>query len=86
MLPSRLQAIAITSLAKALTCVVGVIAYVTLHGSIDWPLAMALTPGATLSVPLATLTVRGMREPAMRCSVGVLTCVLAILTLAGLLS
>ena len=56
-----------------------------MQGTIHWPLAIALTLGATLfSVPLATLTVRRMHESAMRCSVGVLTCLLALLTLASL--
>ena len=82
---SARSAVAITSLAEALTCLVGLIAYVTLHGHIDWTLAGPLTLGAMLSVPMATLTVRGLSEGVMRASVGTVTCLLGLLTVAKLL-
>ena len=78
------HAVAITSLAEALTCLVGLGAYVLMHGQIDWMLAAPLTLGAMLSVPIATLTVRRLPEAVMRGSVGVVTCVLGILTFVKL--
>ena len=80
------QAVAITSLAEALTCCVGLAAYLLMIGGrIDWMLAAPLTAGAVLSVPIATLTVRRLPETVMRGSVGVVTCLLGILTVAKLL-
>jgi len=79
------QAVAITSVAESWTCVIGLAAYLFLCQSMDLTLAVPLTLGAVLSVPIATLTVRRMREQAMRCAVGVLTCVLALATLAQML-
>lgn len=79
------QAVAVTSLAEALTCLVGLAAYLLLHGRIDWLLAAPLTAGAILSVPLATLTVRQLPEKAMRAGVGTLTCALGLFALAKLL-
>jgi uncharacterized membrane protein YfcA len=78
------QAVAITSLAEALTCFVGLTAYVLIRGNIDWVLAVPLTVGAMLSVPMATLTVRRLPERIMRGSVGVVTCLLGIFALAKL--
>ena len=82
---SAKHAVAITSLAEAWTCIVGLIAYISLHGSLDWALALPLTVGASLSVPIATLTVRRIHEVTMRCSVGIVTCILGLATLASLL-
>ena len=78
------EAVAITSLAESLTCLAGLTAYVWMRGSPDWSLAIPLTSGALLSVPVATLTVRKLPEAFMRGSVGVVTCVLGLLTLAKL--
>lgn len=78
------QAVAVTSLAESLTCLVGLLAYVLLHGHVDWTLAAPLTAGAMLSVPMATLTVRKLPETVMRGSVGVVTCLLAFLTFVKL--
>ncbi|AHF05460.1 hypothetical protein MARPU_07355 [Marichromatium purpuratum 984] len=75
------QAVAITSMAEALTCLIGLIAYLLLGGGIDWSLALPLSAGALLSVPLATVTVRRLPEALIRSAVGVLT-----LTLGGLLA
>ena len=79
------HAVAITSLAEALTCFVGLGAYLLMEGRIDWTLAVPLTVGAMLSVPIATLTVRRLPEAVMRGSVGVVTCLLGILTFAKLI-
>jgi uncharacterized membrane protein YfcA len=79
------HAVAITSLAEAWTCAIALAAYLCLHGGVDFSLAVPLTLGATLSVPIATLTVRRLPETAMRASVGTLTCLLGVATLAKLL-
>ncbi len=79
------HAIAITSLAEGLTCIVGLIAYVLIHGRIDLTLAVPLTLGAILSVPIATLTVRGLPEYMVRSGVGAVTCMLGILSLIKLI-
>ncbi|GAB0149625.1 hypothetical protein McPS_23650 [Marichromatium sp. PS1] len=75
------QAVAITSMAEALTCLIGLTAYLLLGGAIDWSLALPLSAGALLSVPLATVTVRRLPEALIRGAVGVLT-----LTLGALLA
>ena len=82
---SAKSAVAVTSLAEAFTCFVGLAAYLVLHGQVNWTLAIPLTAGAVLSVPMATLTVRRLPEAAMRMSVGVVTLLLGILTLVKLL-
>ncbi|NQT39230.1 MAG: sulfite exporter TauE/SafE family protein, partial [Planctomycetes bacterium] len=79
------SAVAITSIAEAVTCIVGLLAYVVIRGGLDFALAVPLTAGAVLSVPMATLTVRRLPESLMRYSVGVVTCLLGILTFAKLL-
>ena len=78
------SAVAITSMAEAFTCIVGLLAYVVIQGGLDLALAVPLTAGALLSVPMATLTVRRLPESVMRCSVGVVTCLLGLLTFAKL--
>jgi uncharacterized membrane protein YfcA len=79
------HAIAITSVAESLTCIVGLTAYILIHGRIDIMLAVPLTLGAMLSIPMATLTVKRMPEYVVRSSVGVVTCMLGILTLIKLI-
>ena len=79
------QAVAITSLTESLTCLIALVAYVLMRGSPDWSLAIPLTVGALLSVPVATLTVRRLPEVFMRGSVGVVTCLLGLLAFTKLL-
>ena len=83
--PAR-HAVGITSLAEAVTCFVGLAAYLTLGKPIDWGLALPLASGALLSVPLATATVRRLPERAIRSAVGLLTLLLGLISLAKLLS
>lgn len=78
------HAVAITSLAESLTCIIGFTAYILIHRHVDLMLAGPLTLGALLSVPMATLTVKWLPENAVRSSVGVMTCLLGILTLIKL--
>ncbi|MCK4871121.1 MAG: sulfite exporter TauE/SafE family protein [Phycisphaerales bacterium] len=80
------SAVAVTSLTESLTCLVGLSAYMLLlRGHVDFALAVPLTIGACLSVPIATLTVRRLPEGFMRSSVGVTTCALGLFTLAKII-
>ncbi|QNN25449.1 sulfite exporter TauE/SafE family protein [Planctomycetales bacterium ZRK34] len=79
------HAVAITSIAESLTCLVGLVAYfVMTRGSIDTALLLPLVTGAVLSVPIATLTVRRIPDTWMRSIVGVMTCLLGLLALSKL--
>ena len=70
--------------AEALTCAVGLAAYVYFQRGIEWSLTLPLMAGALLSVPLATATVRHLPETAIRRGVGLFTLVLGALLLSRL--
>ena len=70
------RAVAVTSVAESLTCLIGVLGYLAAGKSIAWGLAVPLTLGALLSVPMATLTVRRLSEASMRGLVGGVTLLL----------
>lgn len=78
------QAVAITSLAEALTCLIGFLAYLVAKGPPDWGVTLLLTSGALLSVPWATATIRHLPESTIRRLVGLLTLVLGLVSLAKL--
>lgn len=80
------HAVAITSVAEGLVCLVGLIAYLIMGGTLCWALAIPLLLGAVLSVPIATLTVCKLPETFMRGSVGVVTILLGLLTFVKLFS
>jgi hypothetical protein len=82
--PAR-QAVAITSMAEALTCAVGLAAYLYFKSGIDWALTLPLVAGALLSVPLATATVRHLPETSIRRGVGLFTLILGAILLGRLL-
>jgi len=82
---SAKQAVAVTSLAEGVTCLAGLIAYLVMHGGIAWSMALPLTLGAMLSVPLATLTIRNLPESMVRTGVGLATCALGVLMIVKLL-
>lgn len=82
---SSKNAVAITSLAEALTCIVGLVAYFVLRGHLELALAAPLVLGALCSVPVAALTVRRLSETTMRLGVGVATCSLGVFALIKLL-
>jgi len=82
--PAR-QAVAITSMAEALTCAVGLAAYLYFRSGIDWALTLPLVAGALLSVPLATATVRHLPEASIRRGVGLFTLILGAILLGRLL-
>jgi len=78
------HAVAVTSVAEAFTCAVGLGAYLTLSGGLDWALAAPLAFGALLSVPVATITVKRLPESVIRGAVGVVTLALGLLSLIKL--
>ncbi len=78
------KAVGITSFAESLTCLTGLTFYLLFRKSIDWKLALPLTVGALLSVPVATLTVKHIPEKVMRLAVGITTCLLGTLILVKL--
>jgi uncharacterized membrane protein YfcA len=82
---SAKHAVAITSVAEAFTCLVGLGAYLALTGAPDWSLALPLAAGALLSVPVATMTVKRLSEATLRAAVGILTLTLGLISLAKLL-
>lgn len=75
------NAVAITSLAEGLTCLVGVITYFVTDAEIDWQLAPYLMIGAVLSVPLSAITVKKLNTSILKTIIGVLTLVLGLYTL-----
>ena len=84
-LPAK-RAVAVTSVAESVTCLVGVLAYLAVGKTLAWNLAVPLTMGALLSVPMATVTVRHLPEHTVRGVVGTFTLILgavALLRLVG---
>ena len=82
-LPSK-HAVAVTSVAESLTCLIGLLGYLALGKTIAWGLAIPLMLGALLSVPMATVTVSRTRESSLRGVVGVVTLVLGMVAVAKL--
>ncbi len=82
-LPAK-HAVAITSLAESFTCLIGLLAYLAAGKSIAWELALPLSFGALLSVPLATLTVQRSSEARLRGAVGLVTVLLGLAALSRL--
>jgi len=79
------SAVAITSLAEGLTCVVGFLAYLLTRSIQDWTLFPFLCAGALLSVPLSAYTVKRMRTRYLKLAIGILTTVLGAFTLVKVL-
>jgi uncharacterized membrane protein YfcA len=76
------NAVGITSLSESVTCLVGVIMYLTIKSSADWVLAPWLMAGAVLSVPLAAHTLKRIPEKKGKIAVAVIVILLGCLTLA----
>jgi uncharacterized membrane protein YfcA len=77
------NAVAITSLAEGLTCLVGVIAYALVaQNPLDWILAPWLCIGSLGSVPFSTFTVKKINTKTLKCMIGVLTIILGLVTIA----
>ena len=79
------NAIGTTSLVEGIVCLVGFIFYQFAGGGLDWLLAAALTGGAFLSTPAATLTVKVLHGRTLRRAIGYTTLFLGSLTLFKLL-
>jgi uncharacterized membrane protein YfcA len=83
-LPAK-RAVAVTSVAESVTCLVGLIGYAAVGKAMAWNLAVPLALGALLSVPMATVTVRHVPEHVVRGLVGAVTLALGLLALLKLL-
>jgi uncharacterized protein len=75
------NAVAITSLAEGLTCLVGVLLYFFIDARIDWSLAPWLMAGAVLSVPLAAHVLKILPEKKAKVMVAVVVVALGLITL-----
>lgn len=75
------NAVAVTSMAEGLTCLVGVLTYLAGKVSINWTLAPYLLAGAVASVPLSAFTVKIMKTGLLHVVIGALTAFLGGLTL-----
>ena len=83
-LPAK-HAVAVTSVAESLTCLIGVLGYLAMGKTIAWELAVPLAFGALLSVPMATLTVSRSSEASLRGIVGLCTLILGVVALIKLI-
>lgn len=79
------NAVAITSLAEGLTCVVGFVAYLSIRGIQDWTLFPFLCIGALCSIPLSIFTLKRTKAKHLKLAIGLLTTVLGVMTLAKIL-
>lgn len=78
------SAVAITSLAEGLVCLVGFTAYFLTIGISNWTLFPLLCVGAMLSVPLSAYTVKKIRVKKLKLIIGILTVTLGAVTLIKL--
>jgi uncharacterized membrane protein YfcA len=81
------SAVAITSFAESLTCLVGVISYIAIGAGatiIGWEMAPFLIAGALLSVPFSVYTVKRMKTKKLTLIIGVSTIALGSFTLIKL--
>ncbi len=79
------NAVAITSLAESLTCLVGIIIYLASGKGIDFVLAPYLLLGAVLSVPFSGFTVKRIRTESLKNFIGYATVFLGCFTLYKIL-
>lgn len=78
------NAVAITSVSEGLTCLVGVIMYITTGKSVDWSLAPYLVVGAILSVYPSAFFVNKINANAFKLSIGAITIILGAWTLLNI--
>lgn len=74
------NAVAITSLAEALVCLVGVILYFATQTVMNWGLFPYLCGGAVLSVPFCAITVKRIPTRLLYMLIASLTTILGVLT------
>lgn len=79
------NAIGITTLAEALTCIVAVLVYYFTSVSIDWSLTPSLLLGAIASVPISAFTVSKIPTHRMKIIVGIAVTILGMVTLIKIL-
>jgi len=77
-------AVAVTSLAEGLTCLVGFAAYLATRSIVDWRLFPYLCFGAVLSVPLSAYTVKRLKVGNLQTAISALTLGLGAWTLGNL--
>jgi hypothetical protein len=77
------RAVAITSLAEGLTCLVGVIAFLALKGGMNLRLTLALVIGAVCSVPFSAYSVSRLDTRRLTLAIGLTTVVLGLLALTA---
>ena len=77
-------AIAITSFAEGITCLVGVITYLLVKSSTQWNLAPFLIIGAMLSVPLSAHVIKIIKTNKLTLIISIVTICLGLLTLGKL--
>lgn len=75
------RAVAITSFAEAMASLMSIVVYLVARANGHWGLALPLTIGALLSVPLAGLAVRRLSTRKLTVAIGTLTLVLGVSTL-----
>jgi uncharacterized membrane protein YfcA len=75
------NAVGITSLSEGITCLVGFVLYSLLRPQVNWSLALCVTGGAVLSLPLAARLLSQIPERTGRLVVGTLLAMLGCLTL-----
>ncbi len=78
------NSIAITALAEAIACFVGVITYFIFGNDVEWILAPYLVVGSLISVPLSVYTVKKAPLRELTLLIGITTALLGILTLIKL--
>lgn len=76
------NAVAITSLAEGLTCMVGTLMYCYTIDTIDWMLAPYLILGGILAVPLSAITVKRINMDKMKVFIGFATIFLGAFTIS----
>ncbi|MFH1867586.1 MAG: sulfite exporter TauE/SafE family protein [Candidatus Omnitrophota bacterium] len=79
------NAVAITSLAEGVTCLVGIVVYFVTKSNVDWILAPWLMAGAVLSVPLSAHTLKKITEKKVKLAVGITIIALGCFTLIKVL-
>lgn len=75
------NAVAITALAEALTCCIGVIAYY--YVGVDWSLAPSLIIGSMVAAPLSALTVNRFDSANLKKVIGSFIFLLGVVTLSN---
>lgn len=71
-----------TTLAEALVCIAAFVGYLAIKGDIYWTLAAATSIGSIIAAPFAAMTVSKVSASKLKVVIGIVTCLLGVLTLA----